>query len=448
VNKSSINQSGSLSILRWLGIDEKLHSTTKRLLIIRALRSIGQGAMVVDLTLYLSDLHWSGAAIGGVTTGAGLMGSALILLVGILSDRLGRKPFLLIYEALTFICAICACFTTMAFFLVTAIVIAGFGRGQNGEAGPFGPAEHSWLAFHIGQANRGPVFSLNNAVSFIGMAVGSLLGGIPAWIGSADPIVNYRPIFLLVAIVSLLCVILIAYTKDENQFVPIADEKQGRAGAENRDQPEAKRVPESTSERSVTRQENWSLLKLALVNSLNGFGGGLASPLIAYWFHLRYGVDTATIGTTLAIGFVLTGISSVFNGIMARKMGMVKSVTWMRLIGCAMMLAMPFMPTFALASVMFIVRGAVNRGTIGNRVALSASLTRDQRRGFATSIYSLSTRLPSSIGPTISGAMFDAGLLRLPFTITAGLQLANAFIYQRLFRSYDKVGTAGAAVRG
>jgi MFS family permease len=447
VEKSLRNHNRSLSILRWLGIDEMLHPTTKRLLIIRGLRSVGQGAMVVDLTLYLSDLHWSGAAIGGVTTGAGLLGSALILLVGILSDRLGRKPFLLIYEALTFFCAICACFTTMALFLVAAIVIAGFGRGQNGEAGPFGPAEQSWLAFHIGQANRGPVFSLNNAVSFIGMAVGSLLGGIPAWIGSADPVVNYRPIFLLVAVVSLLCVVMIAYTRDENQIAPNAGEKQDNAAY--RDQPKPERVvADPVSERSVTRQENLSLLKLALVNSLNGFGGGLASPLIAYWFYLRYGVDPATIGTTLAIGFVLTGISSIFNGIMARKMGMVKSVTWMRLIGSAMMLAMPFMPTFTLASVMFIIRGAVNRGTIGNRVALSASLTRDQRRGFATSIYSLSTRLPSSVGPSISGAMFDAGLLSLPFTITAGLQLANAFIYQRLFRSYDKLSTAGAAAKG
>jgi hypothetical protein len=81
-------------------------------------------------------------------------------------------------------------------------------------------------------------------------------------------------------------------------------------------------------------------------------------------------------------------------------------------------------------------------------VALSASLTRDQRRGFATSIYSLSTRLPSSVGPSISGAMFDAGLLSLPFTITAGLQLANTFIYQRLFRSYDKLSTAVAAAKG
>lgn len=429
-----------LSIHRLLGIED-MHPTTKRLLLIRGLRSIGQGAMVVDLTLYLSALHWSGAAIGGVTTGAGLLGSALILIVGILSDRLGRKPFLLIYEALTMFCAICACFTTMALFLVAAIVIAGFGRGQNGGAGPFGPAEQSWLTRNIKQVNRGPVFSLNNAIGFIGMAVGSILGGIPAWIGSADPIVNYQPIFILVAVISFVCIAIIASTVDRNENVSETKNE----FAEKQTPKENKIAADTSLERSITRRENLSLLKLALVNMLNGLGGGLAGPLFAYWFHLRYGVDTATIGTTLAIGFVLAGFSSVFNGFLATKMGMVKSVTWMRIIGCAMTLALPFMPTFSIASVLFVIRGALNRGTIGNRVALSASLTRDQRRGFATSIFALSMRMPASIGPTISGALYDAGLLSLPLLATAGLQLTSAFIYQWMFRNYDKEMNAGVA---
>lgn len=406
---------------------EELNTTTKQLLMIRFLRSMAQGTMVVDLTLYLSALHWNGAAIGGVTTGSGLMGSAFILTVGILSDRLGRKPFILIYELMTLFCAILACFTTTAIFLIFAIVIAGFGRGRNGGAGPFAPAETAWLANHVKEANRGSVFSLNSAVGFIGMAVGSLLGGIPAWIGTAHPIVNYRPIFIVIAVLSLACVILIAITKDSQ-----SEEEEN--GIPDKTETE----PDLEEERSITKRENRLLLKLTLVNGLNGLGGGMAGPLISYWFHLKYGVDSAAIGTTLAIGFVLAGISSVLNGFLADKVGLVKSVTVMRGIGSAALLALPFMPAFSIASILYILRGAVNRGTIGNRKALSTRLTRNQRRGFAASIYSLSVRLPSTIGPTISGYLFDIGLLDLPFLLTAGLQLTSAGIYQRLFRQYDQ----------
>ena len=45
-----------------------LHPTTRRLLLSRTLRSIGQGALVVDFSLYLHALHWSGFAIGLVLT--------------------------------------------------------------------------------------------------------------------------------------------------------------------------------------------------------------------------------------------------------------------------------------------------------------------------------------------------------------------------------------------
>jgi MFS family permease len=69
-----------------------LHPTTLRLLLARTLRSVGQGALVVDFALYLNALHWSAAAIGLVLSGGGLFGAALSLLVGSASDRLRRKP--------------------------------------------------------------------------------------------------------------------------------------------------------------------------------------------------------------------------------------------------------------------------------------------------------------------------------------------------------------------
>lgn len=413
----------------------KLHPVAKRLLLIRFLRSVGQGAMVVDLTLYLKDLHWNAAAIGGVTSAAGLFGAALILIVGILSDRMGRRPFLLIYEALTMVAAITACFTSKTFPLVLVIVVAGFGRGQSGAAGPFSPAEQAWLARHVERSNRGHVFSLNNAAGFVGMAIGSAIGGIPALIYSSLPIAAYRPIFILVGVVSLSCVVILLNMKEQNIDVKVIQTKDFSVPQDDTD---VRKSPEPIKEVSIQKQENMAMLKLGLVNMLNGLAIGLTGPMMAYWFSIRYDANTAEIGVTLSIGFLMTGLFSIFNGILAERVGMVKSVTWMRVIGSAMMFVLPWMPNFASASVLYVMRNAINRGTQGNRSALSASLTRDKRRGLATSINALSMRLPSSIGPTLSGYMFDAGELALPLILTATLQFINAGIYQWVFGKYDK----------
>ncbi|MCY0901620.1 MAG: MFS transporter [Firmicutes bacterium] len=444
-----------------------MHPVVKQLLAVRALRSIGQGAMVVDLTLYLKDLHWSGAAIGGVTSAAGLVGAALILVVGILSDRIGRKPFLLIYEALTTISAVVASFTTLGLVLILAIVLAGFGRGQSGAAGPFSPAEQALLARHVARPDRGRVFSLNNAVGFIGMAIGSLLGGLPALLRQTPPLVAYRPVFWTVAALSMVCVLVISRIREEKIRSLPSEESTGQQGLQNSRQIDgtgpvpivtieqgqgqgastgafAAQSSPQDEERQIRKQENRSLLTLALVNVLNGLAVGLTGPMMAYWFSLRYGASTAQIGATLSISFLLTGVFSIVSGRMASRIGMVKSVTWMRVLGSAAMLVLPFMPNFALASVLFVVRNAVNRGTQGNRTALGASLTRDKRRGLATSINALSMRLPASIGPTVTGYLFDADLLSLPLILTAVLQLINAGIYQRVFGAYDRKAQVGA----
>ena len=76
------------------------------------MRSIGQGALVVDFALYLHALHWTGIAIGLLLSGVGLFGAALSLWIGLSSDRLRRKPFLLGYEGIALLCSIAALFTT------------------------------------------------------------------------------------------------------------------------------------------------------------------------------------------------------------------------------------------------------------------------------------------------------------------------------------------------
>ncbi|MCY0893740.1 MAG: MFS transporter [Acidibacillus sp.] len=267
---------------------------------------------------------------------------------------------------------------------------------------------------------------MNNAVGFIGMAIGSIVGGLPDLIHGSSPLENYRPVFLTIAVFSLLCILIILRipeVKNRSANEPIHEE-QART--------------EAQQEKQVRKKENHALTVLALVNVLNGLAVGLTGPMMAYWFRLRYGASTGAIGATLSISFLLTGIFSILSGRIAARMGMVKSVTWMHIIGSICMLALAFMPTFTLASLFFILRNAINRATQGNRNALSASLTRDKRRGLATSINALTMRLPSSIGPTISGYLFDADLLSLPLILTAVLQLANAGLYQWVFGRWDQ----------
>lgn len=396
----------------------KLPIVVRRLMAARAARSLGQGALVAAFTLYLHALGWSAPEIGATLSAALLAGAVLTLAVGPLSDRRGRRRFLLLYEALQAGAALLALVTVWPPALVLAAIVGGFGRGANGSAGPFGPLEQAWLAHALPAEKRGSVFSLNAAIGFSGMALGALLaGGVQLLIGPLGAVLAYRPLFLLSLAGSVAAFVLIAGLHE----------------------PAPARSARRPAEHSERRSENRMLTRLVIANIVNGLGIGMIAPLIAYWFALRFQRGPGSIGPALAASFVFGAVGSIFVARMVQRHGLIRPVIIMRGAGLALLIAVPLMPVFGVAAVFFALRAGFNQGTAGVRQALVVGLTRD-RRGLASSLQNVSIQIPRAVGPLISGFMLHAGMLRAPFFVAAGLQAAYLVLYTRFFRGYEAGG--------
>jgi predicted MFS family arabinose efflux permease len=397
-----------------------LAPATRRLLAARFWRSISQGTLAVDLALFLHALGWRGASIGLVLSAAGLSGAALNLLVGITTDRLRRKPFLIAYELLACVCALLAMKTSDPILLSLAIVLAGFGRGANGAAGPFAPAEQAWLAEAVSPQSRGMVYSLNSAIGFFGMALGAAAAALPPllapFLGQAG---SFRPLFGLVLMGNAVNLFLLAR---------IPEVYRGH-----------RTLQRNPSERSLKRlKENGFLWRLVGLNSFNGLAVGLTGPLMAYWFARRFMVGPSAISPVLAVTFIVTGLAALIFGRMTLRVGVVRAVVWGRTGGVVLLLMLPFMPFYWLASFVYILRSALNRGTVGARQALVISAIGEERRGLATSLNTLSMQLPQSLGPAIAGILIGAGWYAVPFVIAAVLQGVYVGLYGRVFGPIDK----------
>ncbi len=386
----------------------------------RAFRSVGQGALVVDLALYLHSLGWSGFTIGLTLSAAGLFGAAVSLSAGVLSDRLRRRPFLLFYEVLTLVCAMAAFLVHGGPLLAAAVVLGGFGRGANGAAGPFSPVEQAWLAEEVPAARRGGVYSLNTAMGFFGMGLGSLLAMLPSLPGPFGGNSGYRLLFLAAAAATL---------ANLSMLFNASERHDGRTprGAKN-----------GTGDAPIRSRENKMLTGLALLNSLNGLAVGLTGPLISYWFARRFHAGPETFAPVMAAGFLVTGGAALLSGKLSERIGIVSSVVWARGLGLVLLLALPLAPTFALAAAAYILRSALNRGSVGARQALTVGLVRDERRGLATSLNAVSMQLPQSLGPSAAGFLFGAGELELPFFAGAVFQGAYLAAYAWFFRGHNK----------
>ena len=399
--------------------DLTLHSTAKRLLAARTLRSVAQGALVVDLSLYLNALHWSGLAIGLVLTGGGLCAALLSVGIGLMSDRLRRRPFLLWNEVFTALCGLAPLLSASQVVLAAVIVLAGFGRGMNGAAGPFGPAEQAWLADVVPAKDRGWVYSFNNALAFFGMAFGAALASVPAWwAAGTDPHRAYAFMFVLV-MVGACANLLLLWGATERAREPV--------------------LPAGARRRRLHRWENQLLWRVGRLNLLNGLSMGLVGPLISYWFALRFGVGPDSISAVMAGTFALTGVMAYYTGRLTLRHGLSRAVVWSRGIGVALLLLLPFMPWFWLAAAAYMLRLASGGAAVGARQAQIVSLVRDERRGLAASVNAASFQLPQSVGPSFAGPLISAGFFVAPFCLAAALQLIYVVGYDRVFARYDRV---------
>lgn len=399
-----------------------LHPSTRRLLLARALRSVGQGALVVDFTLYLNALHWTGVAIGLLLTASGIFGALLSLLIGAASDRIRRKPFLLVYESVALLASLVALSTASPVPLSIVAILGSFGRGANGAAGPFSPAEQAWLAEHVEPRQRGSVYSLNSALGFFGMAAGASMAILPPlWAPLFPGPGSYRPLFLVVTLASCANLWYLSRAEETHR----GTERVDSASLSGRE------------ERLVRTAENRVLGKLVFVNAFNGVAVGLTGPLLSYWFARRFGVGPSSIAPVMAATFILTGLSSLLTGRLSLKVGVVQSVVWGRLGGLVLLILLPIVPWFWAAALIYLFRSALNRGTAGARQALTMGLVRDERRGVASSLNAVSFQLPQSIGPTVAGELLSLGFLAVPFYAAAILQGIYLVLYSRIFKKFE-----------
>ena len=397
---------------------------TRLLIAARGARSIGQGALIVGFALYLDALGWNAVMIGGLFTTGLLVDAALVSVSGPLSDRYGRKCFLIGFEILQIIAAGIAMATASTPWLVAAALVGGFGRGANGSSGPFAPVELAWLSQPLAAVDRGRVYSANMAIGFVGMALGALLSAAPSYIQPWLPgALAFRPLFTLSMIGALCCLVLLSLARDDSAAPAAPPHTRDRS------------VEETDS--SVQRTENSLLRRLFAVNALNGIAIGLVGPLMAYWFAVRFDQSPAGIAPVMALAYLVTAGSSLWAGWLVKRTGIVRAVVWMRGLGLLLLLALPLMPVFWMAAILHVARSALNRGTAGARQALTVGLVRPHRRGSATSTASLAIQLPRAAGPAVAGLFFSAGQLAAPFYVAGVFFAGYLYFYQRVFKYHD-----------
>jgi MFS family permease len=386
------------------------------LMIARGVRAFAFSYLGVIFTIYLSQLGYSTVTIGVVVTSAYASAAVLTALWGYLSDRYGRKNILVLLAALTIVSNLIYIFSSHLIFIIAAVIIANVGAGGSGAGGqgggPMSPVEQALLAEKCSPENRNAVFSANAFVGSMMGALGALLSGVPQHLQESwgwQPIPSYKPLFGLTIFFSV--ILILAYSRIDEHHVPKKREK-----------------------KPLVTRANKFVVKMSLLGMIDNLGGGLISPLISYWFFLRYGVELKALGFMFFLSYFLAAMSFLTAPIIARRIGVVRTMAFSHGLASAIWLILPLAPTFNIAAALTIMRSYLAYMDNPLRSSFIMGVVRPEDRGAAAGFTTLSRHVPVAVSPTLSAYLMQAFTLNVPVFIGGFLQLTHDCIFYFLFR--------------
>ena len=384
----------------------------------RIAMSAGRALAGVVVPIYLAERGFSAVALAAYVLAVALVSAVLSTAIGTTADAVGRRIFLVVLPLITAVAAVVFAVARNPAALVVAGALGSFGRGSGagaGAIGPYQPAESAYVTDEVPPAARNRAFGRLASASSLGATVGSLLALSAPRHAHGAALADFRVAFVLIAAASAIAGLLALWLEEAPR--PLDGNRS--------------RVRPHWPVRS-----RWLLYRLWVTNTLNGAAVGMFGPFLTYWLYRRYDVGPATVGVLYAVINVATIASSLSAAGLARRWGLVRTVTVVRMAQAVLLVPMVLAPTFLWAGAVYLVRMVVQRIGMPLRQSYGLALADPSERASVAALSNLPSQVTMAVSPLLTGYLFDEVSLSLPFEIAAALQLANASSFWLLFRHH------------
>jgi MFS family permease len=384
----------------------------------RLIRMFAYGFLSVVLVLYLAQLGLNAGLIG-LLLSLTLIGDATISLwMTTSADWFGRRRILIAGAGLMLFAGVLFAWTDRVALLLIAAII-GVISPSGYEVGPFLPVEQAALSQIVPDERRTQVFAWYNLVGSFATAAGALGGGGMTQLlqqAGMSPLNSYRTIVVLYGVIGLLLVLLFTRLSSSVETAHSASARKWFYLGLHRS-------------RGV-------VLKLSALFGLDAFAGGfVVQSLVAYWFHVRFGVEPAALGGIFFGANILAGISALASARVAARIGLVNTMVFTHLPSNMLLVLVPLMPNLPLAVVVLFARFSISQMDVPPRQSYTMAVVAPDERSAAAGVTGIVRSIGAAISPAFAGALLtNSALLGAPFFVAGGLKIVYDILLYRSFR--------------
>ncbi|MBI5492533.1 MAG: MFS transporter [Deltaproteobacteria bacterium] len=386
----------------------------------RTLRMFAYGFLAVVLALYLAEIGLTAGEIGLLLT-LTLIGDTIISLwITTTADRIGRRRMLIVGAGLMLFAGILFVLTRDFTLLLIAATI-GVISPSGYEVGPFLPIEQAALTQTVPGTRRTHVFAWYNLAGSLATAAGALTGGVLAQLlmkAGMPQAGSYRVIVFFYAVIGLALGVF---------FMRLSPAVETPKRGEKQD----------LSTRFGLHRSRGIVLKLSALFALDAFAGGFViQSMLAYWFHIRFGVEPGLLGGIFFGANILAGISALAAAKLASRIGLIRTMVFTHIPSNVLLILVPLMPNLPLAIVVLLLRFSISQMDVPARQSYTLAVVSHDELSAAAGITGVARTTGAALSPIFAGLLLgNPALLSVPFFLAGGIKIIYDLLLYKSFRA-------------
>lgn len=385
----------------------------------RIVRLFCYGFLSLLLALYLAQVGLTDQQIGLLFSLTLAGDAAVSLWLTTSADRFGRRRTLQIGALLMLGAGLVFILTDNIVFLMAAAIVGVISPSGN-EIGPFLSVEQAGLSQIVPNQKRTQVFAWYNLAGSFATATGALCGGWVVQILQGRgwlALDAYRVVLGAYAAGGLILTLL---------FLTLSPAVEVQ-----------EKAPVGTQLVLGLHRSRAVVLRLSALFALDAFAGGLIlQSMIAYWFHIKFGVDTGLLGSLFFGANVLAGISALLAVPLAKRFGLINTMVFTHVPSNLLLILVPLMPSLPLAIGLLLARFSISQMDVPTRQSYTMAVVSADERSAAAGVTGIARSVGASLAPVLTGIFLaNPALFSLPFFLCGGLKLVYDLALYRSFKA-------------
>lgn len=366
--------------------------------------------------------------LGLINSMPSMAGLILGIPIGMLSDRIGRRPAMLMGLAIYTTAMGLQLFVQVDFLLVIIAFLGGVGNSL------FFISQAPFMMKVTNTENRALMFSLNFGLNTLAGAVGNLFAGqMPGWFGGllnvpADSAQAFQMVLLVSVVLGFFALVPIFLLKEPIKKI-------------NQDEPRINQW--LLLKDTVTKSFTW---KLVIPEMLLGFGAAITIPYMNLYFVEVFKLKSNLLGLLFSMSALFVGVGSIIGPRLVKKFNSkIRVVVMTQASSLIFLLILAFSPFAWLAAIGYLLRGMLMNMAVPLYNAFCMENVAENEQGVVNSLISNSWTAGWAIGPFLSGLIQIKYGFQPLFLITASIYCVSILSTWFFFGKYEKNKSLGLA---